>query len=95
MFDLPIRVDVATGERLPAPETDPYSLPWVQGAAATVPLSIRRKYAHRIADLRDSLRALKSRGTKDDDAPAYGPRLRPADFRAIDQTPRVNPREEQ
>lgn len=40
---LPIRVS-ETGERLPPTGIDPYTLPWVRGAAGSVPGIIRRRY---------------------------------------------------
>lgn len=84
LFDLPIRVDVATGARLEPSGLDPYALPWVQGAAATVPLRTRIKYAAQITDLREKLDVLRSRGTKDTDAPEFGPRLRTREFQLLD-----------
>lgn len=87
-FDLPLRIDVASGERLEPTGLDPYSLPWVQGAASTVPLRVKRLYAERLADLRERLSVLRSKRTKDtDDFPAWGPRRRDQRFVALDQVP--------
>lgn len=75
-FDLPLRVDIVSGERLEPTGIDPYSLPWVQGAASTIPLCVRRRYPEQIADLREKLSVLRSKRAKDTDIPAYGPRRR-------------------
>ena len=44
-FDFPIRIS-ETGERLAPSGIDPYTLPWVAGASATVPYATRLKYGH-------------------------------------------------
>lgn len=87
-FRLPVRVDVATGERLEPTGIDPYSLLWVQGAASTVPTRVKRFYTEQLADLREKLAVLRSkRAAIDTDIPAFGPRRRPAKFRMYDQQP--------
>lgn len=86
-FSLPLRIDVASGERLEPTGIDPHSLPWVQGAASTVTLQTKRKYSAQIADLREKLSVLRSKRAKDTDVPAWGPRLRPPIFRSYDQRP--------
>lgn len=82
---LPLRVDIASGERLEPTGLDPYSLPWVQGAASTVPLRVKRHYSAQIADLREKLSVLRSKRAQDNDIPAYGPRRRPHGFTTLDQ----------
>lgn len=93
-MQLPIRVDIATGERLPPSGIDPYSLPWAQGAAATVHRRTREKYASQISDLREKLDLLASKRGKADGpmfrgeiVPTYGPRLRPWYYHKFDQSP--------
>lgn len=84
----PVRIDVETGESLPLTDTDPYTLPWVQGAASTLPRQTRAKYPSGSTDLQEKLSLLKSRRpVKDDFEPLYGPQPRPWTFRAMDQEP--------
>lgn len=86
-LSLPLRIDIDSGEQLEPTGIDPYSLPWVQGAASTVPLQTRRKYSAQLADLREKLAVLRSKRTKDSDIPVWGPRLRDGIFRALGQRP--------
>jgi len=86
-FGLPLRVDIASGQALEPTGLDPYSLRWVQGAASTVPVRTRRRYAEQIADLREKLDLLRSKRAKDTDVPIFGPRLRPAGFSAMQNRP--------
>lgn len=83
----PVRVDIATGQLLEPTGLDPYSLPWVQGAASTVPMRKKIQYREQLADLREKLAVLRSKRAKDTDVPAYGPRLRPRAYRSLDQEP--------
>ena len=90
-FGLPLRIDIATGERLAPTGQDPYELPWVQGAASSVPRQTRIRYAHQLADLREKLDVLRSkRAKKDDGLPLWGPRLRPSLFRTMHGRPSVD-----
>lgn len=50
-FDFPIRVG-EDGARLAPTGLDPYSLPWVEGAADTLPKVTREKYKKQIDQLR-------------------------------------------
>lgn len=86
---LPTRI-AEDGTRLPPSGIDPYSLPWVQGAAATVPGRVRRAHSERQADLREKLSVLKAKRParlEGDVTPAWGPRRRPRELRVLDQTP--------
>jgi hypothetical protein len=80
-----VRIDVRTGEGLPLTGTDPYSLPWVQGAASTVRREIRERYSNQLADLREKLDVLraKRRAKRDNFAPLYGPRPRSEWFKMM------------
>jgi hypothetical protein len=49
---LPVRVDIRTGARLEPTGLDPYKLPWVEGAADTLPKATRDKHKKQINDLR-------------------------------------------
>ncbi|MCZ2111326.1 MAG: hypothetical protein LC118_17445 [Dehalococcoidia bacterium] len=93
-MDLPIHIG-EDGARLQPTGKNPYELPWVQGAAETVPLRTRRQYATQLADLREKLEVLKTKrpaqtmraATPDGVDPAWGPRRRPAALRVQDQQP--------
>lgn len=88
-MDFPIRIG-EDGARLQPTGKDPYALPWVQGAAETVTLRTRRKYAAQITNLREKLEVLKAKRparTMDVIAPAWGPRKRPAAFRTMHNRP--------
>lgn len=81
------------GARLAPSGLDPYALPWVQGASSTVHLSTRRKYAAQLTDLYEKLALLRSKRKpkiEQEYVPTYGPRRRPAEFRAMDGRP-TNP----
>lgn len=88
-MDFPIRVG-EDGARLQPTGIDPYSLPWVQGAAETVPLRTRNRYATQLADLREKLSVLKAKRpakTMDVIVPAWGPRRQPPSYRALHGRP--------
>lgn len=57
---LPIRIG-ENGERRPPSGTDPYTLPWVPGAAATVHRATLAKYPEGVRDLREKLAVLRSK----------------------------------
>lgn len=86
-FGLPLHIDIANGGSLEPTGLDPYALPWAQGAASTVHLSIRTKYRSQVTDLREKLAHLRSKRVKDTDFPAWGPRRRSRVFSALDQRP--------
>ena len=88
-MEFPIRVG-EDGARMTPTGVDPYSLPWVQGAAETVPLKTRRKYASQTNDLREKLSTLKAKRpakTMDEIVPAWGPRIHPRAYKVMDQNP--------
>ncbi len=64
-FELPLRIDIATGEKLEPTGLNPYALPWVSGAAATLPRQTRTKYAAQLTDLIERLTVLRSRRPED------------------------------
>lgn len=77
---------------------DPYTLPWVQGAAATLPIQTRRKYAAQFTDLVEKLAVLRSKRPKDyekrlfeararENESLYGPRPRNWAFQSMEQSP--------
>lgn len=89
-FTFPLRVDIASGEKLDPTGLDPYALPWVQGAAQTVPTRTKRKYPEAQADLREKLAVLKAKRplkVEEADEPFWGPRRRPAGFKALQDNP--------
>jgi hypothetical protein len=89
-FTFPLRVDIATGEKLDPTGLDPRSLRWVQGAALTVPGRVRREYAEQQADLVEKLAVLRAKRPaklEGDVEPAYGPRRRPLGFRRLQGRP--------
>jgi hypothetical protein len=97
-LDLPIRVRISDGKRLPPSGIDPYSLPWVQGAASTLPRQTRAKYPGGFTDIREKLAVLSAKRPVDEgrrprspltdhDDPDYGPRLRPLDFTVMQNNP--------
>lgn len=51
-LSLPVRIDVRTGARLEPTGIDPYTLPWVEGAADTLPQVTRDKYPKQVSELR-------------------------------------------
>lgn len=63
MLDLPIRIG-ENGERLPPSGIDPYTLPWVPGAAATVHRQTLAKYPNGVSDLREKLSVLRSKRSR-------------------------------
>lgn len=83
-----IRVDIKTGDQLPATDIDPYTLPWVQGAASTLPRQTRLKYPNGQTDLAEKLALLKSkRPARDFDDPVWGPEPRSQLFRSLHGMP--------
>lgn len=86
----PIRVDIATGARLEPTGLDPHALPWVQGAAQTVPGRTVRKYAEQQADLIEKLAVLKAKRPAKLEAerdPHWGPRRRTPGYRSLHGRP--------
>lgn len=92
---LPRRVSVASGDILEPTGLDPYALPWVQGAAQTVPTRTKRKYPEAQTDLREKLAVLKAKRplkVEEADEPFWGPRRRPSGYRALQNRPTSDPR---
>lgn len=88
-FGLPVRIDIATGHKLPPTDLDPYSLPWVQGAASTVSRAVRAKYASQVTDLKEKLELLarKRRPLSDYEDAIYGPRRRSPGYASLADRP--------
>lgn len=55
-FEFPLRVG-SDGSKLPPLGIDPYTLPWVEGAADTVPKVTRDKYVKQVNALRKAVAA--------------------------------------
>lgn len=59
-FVFPVHVDVRTGKRRPPSGIDPYEdTVWCEGSFSDRSEAFRKKYDHKITELRDAQRGLK------------------------------------